>query len=455
MGSALYRKLSDTESVPKQLWSEWMQLLSTKTNKSASITNVDDEQMSKPLSKELNDILQKEKQCHSDIEHIQKGLIECMDVSSSTNRSLINQTELNNYLNGKGIWTYNDKQNEDKQIEEPCRDNLGAMIEELIGVSEGPDTKYQKIIPDVPISIAFIGKPFVGKTTQSQQIADKYALTVINPETCIKAAMKSFEEQQESDKDAEIELNRQQLIGQQLKNELESGKEVSDELYIDALFDAILTEKDNEQMNGWILDGFPMRRSQAELLEAKLSGYVDPTPVKSGKLSKKKKSKIAPPAQIDEADIPKIKSGLDFVFYMDIDGDGDDKHQSLVERASGRLVDKESGRVYHITENPPPHDSAIKEKLESPPDQDHVASLPQHFKAWDEKKDDLKIWFDKFGTWTQLNCNQDRKVLTKSLIEMVQQRIESKKVEKQEEAQTTADLELKIDVEADKENQDE
>ena len=100
----LYRKLSDQEQVPKQLWSEWMGLLNldkvTQSTKSEHVlTNIDDDKKNEELSTDLALTLEKEKQCHTDIEQIQNGLIDCMDINGSLNKGLINETELDNYLN--------------------------------------------------------------------------------------------------------------------------------------------------------------------------------------------------------------------------------------------------------------------------------------------------------------------------------------------------------------------
>eukprot|EP01083_Nonionella_stella_P313827 1128210_1 len=423
--SVLYRQLSDQQTVPDQLWSEWMHCLSPPRKTQHVLSNIDERNKDKEIGKDLQCKLDKEKQCHSDIAHIKNGLIECMDLHGSINRLLINETELNNYLNAQGIWMYGDA------TEEPSTDRLGAIIQEIVAVSEGPDPRYQKIIPDVPIAIALIGKPFVGKSTQAQQIADKYALQIIDAERCIKDAMDSFE----SCDDGEAEsLNRTQQIGQRLKTVLDEGKTVDDALYIDVIFDAIISAKEDEKQNGWILDGFPMQRSQCELLEAKLSGYVDTAAPNTGKISKKKPSKIAPPNAEDNEEDTKIESGLDFVFYLDINPENENANEVLFNRAQGRLVDKESGRVYHVTDNPPPADQPIKERLSAPPDEEYVAALPEHFKAFDERKSELREWFDRFGTWTELDCDQDRSQLTVSLLEMIEKRIESKKERQTHEA---------------------
>jgi len=444
--SMLYRRLSDQATVPKQLRCEWLKMLSVQTSKHLALSttqhvlsNVDGDKEAEDLPPAMVQKLAKEGQCHTDIEHIQNGLMQCLDITAPLNRRLINNTEFGDYLEGHGAWTYGKDQNEDT-IHEPVNHELGSLVEEIIAVSEGPDPRFIKIIPDVPVTMAFMGKPFTGKSTQCQQIADQFALQIINPEEVIQSAISAFtafndqkDQNQESDAAESMEMTLQQQIGQRLQETLSDGKEVDDTLYIDVIFEAICSSQKDTKTNGWILDGFPIRRSQAELLESKLTGFVDTPPPKTGKPSKKKPSKIAPPKEQDPAEIPKIESGLDFVIYFDTKSDGDNGHRVLLERAKGRLVDEESGRVYHITSNPPPHDLSIKEGLKAPPDEEYVASLPEHFKAFDERKESLKEWFDKFGNWTQINCDQDRQAMTVTFTEMIKVTMESKITRKNSE----------------------
>merc|ERR1719162_42990 len=103
-----------------------------------------------------------------------------MDVCAPANRTLINATELDNYLRADGVWAYVSERDDETRAE-PNTDFLGAIVEEVIAVSEGADPRHQRLLPEVPITIALMGKPFAGKSTQAQQIADTYALQIIEP----------------------------------------------------------------------------------------------------------------------------------------------------------------------------------------------------------------------------------------------------------------------------------
>ena len=263
--TALYRKLSDKQVVTTQLWCEWLQ---------SAFNKHDTDEVEVALSPRMARELAKEQQCHTDIAHIYRALIECMDICAPANCTLINATELDNYLNADGVRTNS------AEADDNCNgEYMGCIIEEVIAVSEGPDPRHQRLFPEVPITIALMGKPFVGKSTQSQQIADEYALQIIEPARVIKQAMAAVAD---LDVDAgaasvdEAALSEQQRIGLALQSSLREGKEVADyELYIAAIFDAITSAKGDTETNCWILDGFPTRCSQAELLKAKLTGFVD------------------------------------------------------------------------------------------------------------------------------------------------------------------------------------
>ena len=152
------------------------------------------------------------------------------------------------------------------------------------------------------------------------------------------------------------EITEQQKLGQKISELLKKGKAITEELYIDTIFERINFESQNsENTNGWILDGFPNNLEQAKRFEEKLTGYKEEKAKKGGKVSKKKPSKVAPPT--DEVNTDPIPSGIDIVFFMNAE---QSSHDTLIDRAKGRLIDKSTNRVFHIKTNPPPNDEAIK-----------------------------------------------------------------------------------------------
>ncbi len=169
-------------------------------------------------------------------------------------------------------------------------------------------------------------------------------------------------------------------------------------MYIDLLLATIHNHKPSKPpTNGWILDGFPTTRSQAELLETRLTGYVEEKKGKKKKRTildkKKRSSSIAPPQGTPIEPPEKLKSGLDIVIYLDAfepipqpddveatvdastvdtakktSSSGKSKskskskkktkkqemaehaaamHAFLLSRARGRIVSKDDGRVYN------------------------------------------------------------------------------------------------------------
>ena len=138
--------------------------------------------------------MDEEQKSHTILENIKSSVQIALDVQSETNSELITNCEINNYLNGNGNWKYENK-NETTQenTTEPPKERFGNILKEIIEVAEGPDPAYVQLIPEVPLSVVFIGKPFTGKTTQAQQLAERYACMLLEPEQLIKNAISAFE----------------------------------------------------------------------------------------------------------------------------------------------------------------------------------------------------------------------------------------------------------------------
>lgn len=142
-----------------------------------------------------------------------------------------------------------------------------------------------------PLRMILLGPPGAGKGTQARILTEKHGVVAISAGDLFRARVKDPNDP----------------LGQQIKEILDSGKLVPDEITIQMISDR-LDEPDCK--NGFILDGFPRSVKQAEALEEML----------------KKKG---------------IK--LDAVVQMEID---DDK---LVERIAGRFTCGKCGEGYHDT----------------------------------------------------------------------------------------------------------
>ena len=138
--------------------------------------------------------------------------------------------------------------------------------------------------------LILLGPPGAGKGTQAQFISEKYAVPQVSTGDMLRAAIKAGTE-----------------LGKKVKDVMDSGALVSDELIIALVEDRI---QQADCVNGFLLDGFPRTIPQAQALK--------------------------------DAGIP-----IDFVVEISVEDD------QIVSRLSGRRVHEGSGRVYHVEHNPP------------------------------------------------------------------------------------------------------
>ena len=139
------------------------------------------------------------------------------------------------------------------------------------------------------LKLMLVGPPGCGKGTQSQLLTDKYGVAVLSTGDLLRAEVRSGSE-----------------LGSKVKQIMESGEYVSDELMVS------LVEKwvSSQTATGYLLDGFPRTVNQLQAM--------------------------------GQASI-----GVDYVFQFDVPRD------LLIARLSGRLIHPGSGRIYHKLYNPP------------------------------------------------------------------------------------------------------
>lgn len=98
--------------------------------------------------------------------------------------------------------------------------------------------------------IILIGAPGSGKGTQAESIRQKYPIAHISTGDILRANVKADTE-----------------LGRNAKGYMEAGKLVPDEVIV-AMVESRLQEPDCEE--GFLLDGFPRTRPQAEALDSML-----------------------------------------------------------------------------------------------------------------------------------------------------------------------------------------
>lgn len=137
--------------------------------------------------------------------------------------------------------------------------------------------------------LILLGCPGAGKGTQAKLITKKYHIPQISTGDIFRNAI-----QQESE------------LGRKVKKIVEEGRLVPDDMVIQLVLDRI---KQPDCKNGFLLDGFPRTKAQAEAL--------------------------------DQA------TQIDSVIDIEV------PEEEIVKRLTGRRIHPASGRIYHIINQPP------------------------------------------------------------------------------------------------------
>ena len=140
--------------------------------------------------------------------------------------------------------------------------------------------------------VILLGAPGAGKGTQARRLAAACGLPHVSTGDLFRENLKAATE-----------------LGRRAKEFMESGRLVPDELVLDMLFDRVAAD---DCRDGYILDGFPRTLAQAEALEDRLGRNANV---------------IAPNLVVAD--------------------------QSIIGRASGRLVCKSCGNIQHLVSAPP------------------------------------------------------------------------------------------------------
>ena len=144
-----------------------------------------------------------------------------------------------------------------------------------------------------------VGPPGAGKGTQAVHLVERFKISHISTGDMLRAAVSEGTE-----------------LGKQADGYMKAGGLVPDELVIAMVIERIGKP---DCAKGFMLDGFPRTRPQAEALDIELQ---------------------------------KVGVALDFVLQIEVPDD------LIVERITGRRLDPDTGDIYHMKFKPPPADIA-------------------------------------------------------------------------------------------------
>ncbi|KAJ1493909.1 adenylate kinase-domain-containing protein [Baffinella frigidus] len=170
----------------------------------------------------------------------------------------------------------------------------------LAAFSRGETFSVARGRPDLPQLVVY-GPPGSGKTTQCQLLATAQGLVALNARQVV-----------------QIAVEKGTPMGKKAKDVLDAGKLLPDRLMVEVILERL--SDDDCVGQGWVLDGFPIKASQAETLTA---AGVFPT--------------IVLHLKVDEAEV--------------------------VQRCEPLRTDPETSIVYHLKNNPPPEDEEVQERL--------------------------------------------------------------------------------------------
>ena len=147
-----------------------------------------------------------------------------------------------------------------------------------------------------PLRVAIAGAPASGKGTQCEGIVDAFGVAHISAGDLLRAAVAEGTGP-----------------GLEAKEYMDAGKLVPDEVVVTMVKDRLA--QPDAQDGGWLLDGYPRSKSQADAITA--AGIV--------------------PEVFILLDVP---------------------DEVLIDRVIGRRLDPETGKIYHMTFAPPPPEIA-------------------------------------------------------------------------------------------------
>ena len=147
------------------------------------------------------------------------------------------------------------------------------------------------------LNLILFGPPGAGKGTQAARLQEDFRLPYVATGDILRAAVKDGTE-----------------LGQAAKRYMDAGELVPDELVVDLICDRI---GEDDCRDGFILDGFPRTRPQADAL----GGAFE-----------------------------RLGREITAVLLIDV------PDEDVVRRISGRRVSVKTGRPYHVESDPPKHE---------------------------------------------------------------------------------------------------
>jgi adenylate kinase len=190
------------------------------------------------------------------------------------------------------------------------------------------------------LNLILFGPPGAGKGTQAARLQEDFRLPYVATGDILRAAVKDGTE-----------------LGLKAKGFMDAGELVPDDLVIDLIVDRIGAD---DARDGFILDGFPRTRAQADAL--------------------------------GEA-FDRLGRRITAVLLFDVPDD------ELVRRISGRRVSVKTGRVYHVESDPPKHEGRcdVDGSRLVQRDDDKPEVVEKRLEVYHDETEPLVAYYDERG----------------------------------------------------------
>ena len=211
--------------------------------------------------------------------------------------------------------------------------------------------------------LILLGAPGAGKGTQAASLCARHNIPQISTGDMLRAAVKAGTP-----------------LGLQAKAVMDSGALVSDDIIVGLVLERI---QQPDCARGFLFDGFPRTINQAEALK-------------------------------------KAGVGIDYVVDFDV------PDEDIVQRLSGRRVHPASGRVYHVSYNPPKvadRDDATGEELVQR-DDDREQTVRKRLQVYHEQTRPLVDYYDRWAQTGDAAAPRLRRIVGVGPVDEVTRRIE-------------------------------
>lgn len=201
--------------------------------------------------------------------------------------------------------------------------------------------------------IVLVGPPASGKGTQAVRLVEKLGVPQISTGDMLRAARKAGT-----------------ALGKEAQTYMSAGKLVPDSVVIGLVEERLSAE---DCRKGFILDGFPRTVPQGEALDALLSKKGTP---------------------------------LQAVLQIDVSRD------LLMERATLRRTDKQTGQIYHLKYNPPPPDADLEHRAD-----DQEETVKTRLDQYDDMTAALLPYYEAQGLLKRVQGDGKPEEVTSKLLE--------------------------------------